>query len=171
MTTAAEIIAGRLNRAPTPAQDIYSEAERHGLDKHTMRHAAKKLGVKVKKVGFKGRWYWYLPDDAKLVSVEKPDEPKKRNFNCSHGRKRGPVLAAHNRKVIALLKSGQATTLEGCAAILGDCTGQALIQRNKKTGCFQRYLVNQPVQPVAKPGQSRKKMTFLRRLIFLFTGK
>jgi hypothetical protein len=49
------------NGQPRPARELYAEAARVGISGYALRQAAKALGVKKEKVGFRGITYWSLP--------------------------------------------------------------------------------------------------------------
>ena len=63
-TDAEQVIAELIDNEtewPLPAKQLFRAGADHGVKEQTMRRAARKLGLRARRVGFgeKGRWVWY----------------------------------------------------------------------------------------------------------------
>jgi len=67
---AREFLLERLEAGPVKADDLFEEAEQHGIAKITLRRAKKDLGIRPRKTAgtFDGAWTWELPAKAKVIT-------------------------------------------------------------------------------------------------------
>ena len=61
LVEAAAWLRTELQAAPRAVAEVKTEAKKAGFSESTLRRAARKVGVKVHKSGFGGKWTWGLP--------------------------------------------------------------------------------------------------------------
>src|SRR5262249_8252480 len=49
---------------PLDAKRAIEAGQAHGVPERTMRYAAKRLGIRIAKLGFAGKWVWHRPEAA-----------------------------------------------------------------------------------------------------------
>ena len=55
---AEDFLRERVGNGGASAKELLEEADAHGINQKTLRRAAKKMGVKPRKNGFQGQWWW-----------------------------------------------------------------------------------------------------------------
>ncbi len=78
-----------LTNNPTPAKQVYKEADQAGHAKRTIQRAKDALGIKSGKTRFDGQWQWSLPDTEdprpqKLASLAPFDETRTEQHSQDH---------------------------------------------------------------------------------------
>ena len=68
---ARDFLLERLGAGPAKADDLFEEAEQHGIAKITLKRAKKDLGIKSRKTPgkFDGAWTWELSPDGKVIRL------------------------------------------------------------------------------------------------------
>ena len=57
-----------------PCKNLYEKAGKQGISQKVLWSVKDKIGVKAKKDGFKGGWFWYLPFSPTLEDSLPPED-------------------------------------------------------------------------------------------------
>ena len=91
---------------PMAARDAIEAGQAHGITERTMRWTAKKLGIRISRIGFgrAGKWVWHRPEPipattspkpltvAPIAAMEIPSEKEKKSLKSVHSGNVASVL-------------------------------------------------------------------------------
>jgi hypothetical protein len=102
---------------PMDAKQALAAGEAHGITERTLRRAARRLGVEIRRVGFGrgGRWYWYLPETEGIPDARIPDnEPSLNSVSpMAPMSPMGPIEEKHTHRGHDHLHKGSVRNADG----------------------------------------------------------
>jgi hypothetical protein len=70
-----DLLADERTQWPLDAKQAIEAGQAHGIPERTMRWTAKRLGIRIAKLGFAGKWVWHQPEEATTKAASLPRTP------------------------------------------------------------------------------------------------